>query len=208
MRPLQLYLLCHWIPHTDPYDNLIPILPPLLPHLRWWLNRDVLTVGVPITSPDPDLNLLTDASLQGWGAHLEPIGLLMSGKWSQAEKEQHINNLELKAVSLALHQSITHIRGKCVMIQSDNSTTVSYIRRQGGTHSLSLYVEAKELLLWCAGQQITLRAIHIPGRNNVLADQLSRGQTPTLTEWSLHPMVAAQCIQLGDRLQWICLPAG
>ena len=96
---------------------------------------------------DLDPNLQTDTSLQGWGAHLEPIGLLMSGKWSQAEKEQHINNLKLKAVSLALNQLITHIRGRCVMFQSDNSTTVSYIRRQGGTHSLSLYVETRQLLL-------------------------------------------------------------
>ena len=68
-------------------------------------------------------------------------------------------------------------------------------RRQGGIRSLSLYAETRELLLWCAENQITLRALHIPGRTNVLADQLYRGLTPTQTEWSLHPTVAAQCIQ-------------
>ena len=87
----------------------------------------------------------------------------MSGNWSQVEKEQHINNLELKAVSLALHQSITHIRGKCVMIQSDSSTTISYIRRQGETHSLSLYVETKELILRGVNHKITLITIHSSG---------------------------------------------
>ena len=45
------------------------------------------------------------------------------------------------------------------------------------------------ILSWCTRQQITLRARHIPGRLNVIADELSRlGQT-IQTEWSLHPEV-------------------
>ena len=72
MRPLQMYLLCHWRPKKDPLDLLIPILPPLLPHVRWWSNREILTVGVPISLPDPTVHLLTDASLEGWGAHWSP----------------------------------------------------------------------------------------------------------------------------------------
>ena len=45
------------------------------------------------------------------------------------------------------------------------------------------------ILSWCTRQQITLRARHIPGRLNVIADKLSRlGQT-IQTEWSLHPEV-------------------
>ena len=196
MRPLQMYLLCHWRPKKDPLDLLIPLLPPLLPHLRWWLNREILSCGVPISHPDPTVHLLTDASLEGWGAHLEPLGIMMSGKWSQAEKQLHINNLELMAVSLALRQSLTHVKSQCVMVASDNTTTVSYIRRQGGTHSLSLCAETRNLLLWCSEHHIVLRAKHIPGRLNVLADHLSRGGSATLSEWSLHPTVANQCIHL------------
>ena len=46
-----------------------------------------------------------------------------------------------------------------------------------------------EILSWCTRQQVTLRACHIPGRLNVIADKLSRlGQT-IQTEWSLHPEV-------------------
>ena len=45
------------------------------------------------------------------------------------------------------------------------------------------------ILSWCTRQQVTLRAHHIPGRLNVIADKLSRlGQT-IQTEWSLHPEV-------------------
>ena len=82
------------------------------------------------------------------------------------------------------------------MVASDNSTVVSYIRRQGGTHSISLCAETRDLLLWCAKHRISLRAKHIPGRDNVLADYLSRGGSATLSEWSLHPAVAEQSIQL------------
>ena len=45
------------------------------------------------------------------------------------------------------------------------------------------------ILTWCTGKQVTLKARHIPGRLNVVADKLSRlGQT-IQTEWSLHPEV-------------------
>ena len=45
------------------------------------------------------------------------------------------------------------------------------------------------ILTWCARKQVTLKASHIPGRLNVVADKLSRlGQT-IQTEWSLLPEV-------------------
>ena len=45
------------------------------------------------------------------------------------------------------------------------------------------------ILTWCTQKQVTLKARHIPGRLNVVADKLSRlGQT-IQTEWSLLPEV-------------------
>ena len=45
------------------------------------------------------------------------------------------------------------------------------------------------ILTWCSQRQVTLKARHIPGRLNVIADKLSRlGQT-IQTEWSLLPEV-------------------
>ncbi|KAH3786398.1 hypothetical protein DPMN_164505 [Dreissena polymorpha] len=43
----------------------------------------------------------TDASREGWGAHLEPLSLIISGLWSPQEYHLHINNLEKLAVFLA-----------------------------------------------------------------------------------------------------------
>ena len=46
-----------------------------------------------------------------------------------------------------------------------------------------------KILTWCTKKQVTLKARHIPGRLNVVADKLSRlGQT-IQTEWSLLPEV-------------------
>ena len=47
----------------------------------------------------------------------------------------------------------------------------------------------RSILSWCTRQQVTLRARHIPGRLNVIADKLSRLGPTIQTEWSLHPEV-------------------
>ena len=45
------------------------------------------------------------------------------------------------------------------------------------------------ILTWCSRNEVILKARHIPGRLNVIADKLSRlGQT-IQTEWSLNPEV-------------------
>ena len=64
-----------------------------------------------------------------------------------------------------------------------------YINKEGGMKSGSLCALLWRIRSWCTRQQVTLRARHIPGRLNVIADKLSRlGQT-IQTEWSLHPEV-------------------
>ena len=46
-----------------------------------------------------------------------------------------------------------------------------------------------ELFLWLESQDIVVRARHIPGCLNVIADHLSRPNQPIQTEWSLHPEI-------------------
>ena len=75
------------------------------------------------------------------------------------------------------------------MIATDNLTVVSYINKQGGTRSTSLLRLTVELFLWLESQGIIVRARHIPGCLNVIADHLSRPNQPIPTEWSLHPEI-------------------
>ena len=90
---------------------------------------------------------------------------------------------------LALKEFQTLVFNKTVLVATDNTTVVAYINKEGGMKSDSLCALLWRILSWCTRQQVTLRARHIPGRLNVIADKLSRlGQT-IQTEWSLHPEV-------------------
>ena len=52
-----------------------------------------------------------------------------------------------------------------------------------------------KIITWCHCYHITLKARHIPGYLNVMADLLSRLNQVQSTEWSLHPQVFRQICQ-------------
>ena len=157
--------------------------------VRWWLRRIQQRVGCPLRDPLPDLVLYTDASLSGWGAVCQ--GKRMSGSWSPDECNLHINLLELRAVRLALRSMQDWCMGKVVAVLSDNSTALAYIRRQGGTHSLSLFQETFALFQWLEDFRVVLLPRFVPGHLNVVADSLSRRDQVVDAEWSLLDTVCS-----------------
>ncbi|MEW8547329.1 MAG: reverse transcriptase domain-containing protein [Candidatus Thiodiazotropha sp.] len=189
LRPLQMALFAQWKPHLLPLEHLILISPQIKFHLNWWINRDRFIQGVPLKPALPTHSLFTDASLSGWGAHLEPEGLLFHGVWSQGQSHLHINILEMKVILLALKQCEHHVKNSSVMVATDNSSVVAYLRREGGTHSPTLCMEVWETLNWCDQKNIKILVRHIPGKTNILADRLSRLSKPISTEWSLDQTV-------------------
>ena len=72
---------------------------------------------------------------------------------------------------------------------------VAYINKQGGTHSAEMCALLWKIITWCHHYHITLKARHIPGCLNVMADLLSRSNQVQSTEWSLHPQVFKQICQ-------------
>ena len=66
--------------------------------------------GQPLHPLKHAVQLFTDASNEGWGAHLGDS--TAKGVWSPMESRLHINFLELKAVLLALRQ-FEHLRTNC-----------------------------------------------------------------------------------------------
>ena len=194
LRPLQLYLLAHWAPVSRNLKALIPVRHDLLDHhLRWWLDRKCTRAGVLLDVPEARARLFTDASESGWGAHLDDHQ--RSGSWSTREATLHINHLEMLAVLYALQAFRVQLTGLTVQLMSDNSSVVSYIRKQGGTVSVPLYRLTREVLLLARDAQITLLAKHIPGDRNALADLLSRMNKIVHMEWTLHQ----QCL-IQDRI--------
>ena len=61
-----------------------------------------------------------------------------------------------------------------MLVKSDNTTVVSHINRMGGMKSPLLVCLVKELWQWCLQRTIQLRAEHLPGKENLMADFLSR----------------------------------
>ena len=150
----------------------IPLFRQLIPQLEWWLNSVNLLKGVPFRPPIPTMQLFTDASTEGWGAHL--LVLTASGKWSPQEHTEHINALELLAIHKAVLRFQDQLRHQTVMIATDNSTVLGYLRNQGGTKSDNLLQLTTQFFSLAADLDMTFLCRHIPGKKNVLADQLSR----------------------------------
>ena len=99
LRPLQRHF--HSLGLTDRFkpprqsDNLV-----LANLLQQWQDLRFLTSGILIRTFEADLTIFTDASMQGWGAHMGDSQI--SGTWTRTDRKLHINCLEPKAVISAL----------------------------------------------------------------------------------------------------------
>ena len=184
MRPLQWHLKNNWtVPES--LEKIIPLPGTLHPRLQWWLDEDNVLQGQPLHPVRHALQIFTDASKEGWGAHLNEF--TARGSWSVPESKLHINYLELKAVFLALKEFQSICTNNIVLVATDNTTVVAYINKEGGMKSGPLCALLWRILTWCSQRQVTLKARHIPGRLNVIADKLSRLNQTIQTEWSLLP---------------------
>ena len=142
MRPFQWHLKTHWR-FPMPLNSPIPWTQKMKQHRTWWLNPQNVLSGEFLHPRDHDILIFTDASNAGWGAHLNHDSV--GGIWSQAEKQLHINVLELKAVILALWH-FSQCNKKQVLVASDNTTVVAHINKQGGTHSPELCAHTSQAL--------------------------------------------------------------
>ena len=129
------------------------------------------------------LDLWSDTSDIGWGAHLgEEVS---SGLWSLEEAELSINARELLAMEYGLWYFAPQISNSTVALFADNSTATAYLRNQGGTRSPLLNSIAQRILRWAESLPVVLAPQFIMGRNNVLANSLSRPNQISGLEWTL-----------------------
>ncbi|KAK9399508.1 hypothetical protein NXF25_012527 [Crotalus adamanteus] len=153
-----------------------------LQSLRWW-GSPAIHKGTFFKEPHR-LILTTDASLFGWGAHMQTH--MAQGQWSKHDLTHNINWVELRAIHLALCQFSNIVKGNHVLVMTDNVAAKAHINRQGGTKSWSLMQEALALGLWAESHLKSIRAEHISGEENRQADSLSR-ETIDHSEWRLEP---------------------
>ena len=102
------------------YMASVDLTGPVFEELRWWVRNLRSWNGKSFINPDPrfDVVITTDASLSGCRAECQ--GTTNQGQWSEEERTQHINVLQLKAAKLALNHS--HICGRAVVSDSDWTT--------------------------------------------------------------------------------------
>ena len=167
------------------YNGLMFLSKEAKDELKWWSHNIKFRSKIIRTSL-PTKTLTTDASMTGWGAisDNEQTG----GTWSSYECESHINVLEMKAVLLGLQSFFSDHKNIEILVKSDNTTTVSYINRLGGSKSSECEILTKKIWQFCESRDMWIMATHIPGVDNEAADFMSRHFTDN-TEWTLNPHI-------------------
>ena len=117
--------------------------------------------------------------------HLPPMppnwgGGLQMGLPTPRDFGHPTRDLKLGLEALLPQAQNLHIR-----IVSDNMTTVAYINAMGGCKATACDTLAKEIWSWAVMRNIWLSAAHIPGKQNILTDSLSRKFNPDV-EWELN----------------------
>ncbi|CAG9133271.1 unnamed protein product [Plutella xylostella] len=151
----------------------------VLQELEWW--ELAVRKATPIHNPPITDFLVTDAASYGWGAILN--NTTMAGVWDHHQTSWHSNRKELHAIYKALTQRKNHLKNRSLLIQSDNRTALSYLKNQGGTRSVALLQEARDILHLASVYNIHLVPQYLPGSLNGSADRLSRNRP--LPEWHL-----------------------
>ncbi|XP_075325299.1 uncharacterized protein LOC142383412 [Odontesthes bonariensis] len=187
LRPLQRWLHSFHLDARRHRHRRLAVSHRCLLALAPWRKRSFLLQGMPMGSIASRREAVTtDASLSGWGAVWQ--NRTAQGLWPARDRSQHINALELRAVHRALQAFLPFLRGRHVLVRSDNVSAVSHINHQGGTRSALLLQASRDLLLWAAPRLASLKAMYLPGERNQTADLLSRGKPPP-GDWQLHPEV-------------------
>jgi hypothetical protein len=173
------------------FDAVVSLSHSSQQELSWWIENASDSYNA-VSHGEPDITLTTDASLTGWGCVIGDDSRTR-GLWTQEESLNHINYLELLAVYLSLKSFVNFVTGKHVKVLIDNITALSDINHMGTSKSVARNELVKTIWLWCKEHSVWLTAVHIPGCDNVDADEQSRNSSTT-TEWTLDSTIFNRAI--------------
>ena len=162
------------------------------PELRQAFNdaKEAIKRKINLAAFDPTrpVFLITDASDVAWGALVthdrEEIPLAwLSKTLSPAEPKWPANERELFAVVSALRRYPELFAGRWVTVLTDNATLTSWA---------NITLSSNRLCKWHEDmQEFPLRFKHLPGKDNPVADALSRGITETKKKFTNEPILEA-----------------
>ena len=166
------------------FDGPMVISPKGKNDILWWI-KSFPTASKQIKVMVPDLEIFSDASNEGWGAHR---GDLSAGcRWSPEESLLWINEKELLAIEFGL-KSVVKENNVIIKVNTDNITAKAYIRKMGGVQSSGCNKIAQRIWKWCKERNIFLLSAYVPGIENSKADFLSRHFADDI-EWELSASI-------------------
>lgn len=165
--------------NSDNYHAIIKITDHMKEDLAWWYET-LAKNFVTIRQDSFDLEIFSDASLQGWGASSN--GQSTGGSWSVEEACMHINYLELVAAYYALRCYAKDMQNKQILMFIDNTTAISYINKMGSIQHPHLYEITRRIWQFCERHKLWVYANYIPSKENIEADRESRNIE---TEWCM-----------------------
>ena len=118
---------------SQSYETIVSLDERAVEELIWWTQQVQHWNGRPILTPTPDITVETDASLLGWGAVSGETRT--GGLWSEEERAQHINMLELMGGDFAAKIFAKDKQDIHIHLRMDNTTAIAYINHMGGTKS-------------------------------------------------------------------------
>ena len=95
-------------------------------------------------------------------------------KWSETEKDLHINVKELLAIYYSLQVLCAGLSQISIILKTDSSAIVSYINKQWEPKSDLLNDIPRKTFFWNILRNIKLEASHITWKPNVEADSFQR----------------------------------
>jgi len=149
------------------------------------------------------IKLYTDAATSAGYAAVYG-GQWFNGTWPPLWQTYHINILELYPVVAALELWGPLLKNSCIMFICDNLSVVHVINNMTSKDSIMMQL-LRRLVVAAMTYNVNLRAQHIPGERNILADALSRFQLDRARQaapWlNQHPQLLP-----GHLLPWITWP--
>ena len=150
--------------------------------IRWWSNVIQYTKQ-DLRVDKHDLVIETDASLSGWGGHVN--GREINGHWTLRQQHLHINLLEMLALENVLRSCTATFVNKTLLVRMDNQVAIAYVNKLGGCRSKTLHMISMRIFAWAEKHNVRLRASYIPSALNYIADRASRESISDL-DWQLN----------------------